>query len=263
MKKSIWYPSIDIVRMNPEYKLLMDIQEILGVTIKLKLRNDTTNKQKKNKIAVLTLAIGTKYKYCVRKALQSKREYCEENGYDFIVGGMDVYDGERPIAWSKINMIKKYLPQYDYVFCSDADVVMMNNSVRLESFIDEHLNDEVKMILTRDWQNLNTGNVIMKNDPAIMALMDDIYANTKFMNHNWWEQAAFIDIYDKRADVKNMVHVITDSHLLNAYYYSVPGYPLPENNKYREGDLLVHLAGIDDMDELERCIEEILGLGKK
>ena len=98
------------------------------------------------KIGVLTLCIGDKYYEAVKSGIESKKAYCYKHGYDFILGSEDIYDKSRPIAWSKIKMIEKYLPKYDFVFCSDADVIIMNENIKLENFIQEYPIDMNKLL---------------------------------------------------------------------------------------------------------------------
>lgn len=215
------------------------------------------------KIAVLTLVIGTNYKEAVQKALDSKEEYCKKNGYDFIIGDESIYDSSRPIAWSKIKLIQKYLDEYDYIFSSDADVVIMNDNIKLEEFINTYLIDDYKLLLTKDWQNLNTGNMILKNCKEIHTLLDDIYKQTKYINNGWWEQSAFIFLYNQTVSIQEYTKVLDDSHILNAYIVELPKYILPTNNQYRTSDFLIHLAGIDNITHLSNMINICLDIKHK
>ena len=80
----------------------------------------------KPKIAILTFCVGADYKKAVEPGLQSKRDYARKHGYECHIGGEDCWDRRRPIPWSKFNFIQKYLFEYDYLFVSDADVIIMN-----------------------------------------------------------------------------------------------------------------------------------------
>jgi hypothetical protein len=63
-------------------------------------------------IAVATCAIGNSFCKTVKPGLDSKKEYCEMHDYSFVVGGDDIYDKDRPPAWSKINLLRKILGDY-------------------------------------------------------------------------------------------------------------------------------------------------------
>lgn len=215
------------------------------------------------KLALLTLVIGDKYQKAVQLGLDSKQEYCQQNGYDFIIGDRDVYDKTRPIAWSKIKMLQKYLPKYDYVFCSDADVILMNWDIKLEDLIDSYLGVNNKILVTHDWQSINTGNIILKNSPEIINLLENIYRQKQFMNHNWWEQQAFIYLYETTEKIRKFTRVLHNSHLINAYATEFKQYPLPKNNKYRTGDFLIHLAGIDNLTDLGNLMKMCYDIKQK
>jgi hypothetical protein len=58
---------------------------------------------------ILTLAIGADYCRSLKKALDSKSLYAEKHGYTYIQGGEEYWDRHRPVAWSKIPFLLKYL----------------------------------------------------------------------------------------------------------------------------------------------------------
>lgn len=215
------------------------------------------------KICLLTLVIGKEYYDTVKLGIDSKKKYCAKHGYDFIIGDETIYDRDRPIAWSKIKMIQKYIHNYDYIFCSDADVIIMNNNHKLETFINKYLSNSKKLVVTHDFLNINTGNIILKNCVEIIELMDNIYKQTQYLNHNWWEQMAFIYLYNISEIIRKYTFVIKESHILNAYVTELPNYPLPESNKYRTGDFLIHLAGIDNNTDLKNLMNICSDINKK
>lgn len=207
------------------------------------------------KIAVLTLIIGDEYSKTVSLATKCKKDYCLKHGYDFIEGNDDIYDKSRPIAWSKIKLIKKHIHDYDYIFLSDADVVIMNNKIRIEDLVIKYFKKDTKLLLTRDQQNLNTGNMIMKCGADIDKLMDNIYSQTRFIHSSWWEQSAFIYLFNSNKYIRDYTMVLEDSHILNAYIVKIPNLELPEKCKYRTGDFLIHLAGIENKNTLKDFID--------
>ena len=217
------------------------------------------------RIALATLAVGKQFKKTVKPGLDSKQEYCDLHDYDFVIGDEDVYDTDRPPAWSKINLVRKILGDYDVVFLSDADVVITNPLVRLENFVEQLLPEKKNaqlqysydmttkrggqtmgpyfspidvqeeqaqlngqrelfcsslpdklVLLSRDNLNINTGNMFFKNDPKTMDLLEDIYAQTQFIEDLWWEQAAFIHLYNTKQHVRDITQLV-GLRLFNAY----------------------------------------------
>ena len=80
------------------------------------------------KIAICTLSIGEKYKQYTRYTTQNKKIYCEKHGYTFIEDD-DVYNKDKPIPWSKLLLIQKYLSDFDYIAWIDADIYIMNKEI--------------------------------------------------------------------------------------------------------------------------------------
>lgn len=214
------------------------------------------------RIAVCTLAVGNKYQEAVAIGIETKRRWCVRHGYDFVLDTVH-HTPSKPIAWSKIPMIQNLLPSYDYVFCSDADVIIMNDSVRLEDFIEKYMNEK-SILLTRDWQDLNTGNVIFKNTYEVSNVLAQMDGLTQFTDHPWWEQRAFIELYRTSDLVRRMTCVLEDeAHKLNAYVLKFPGCPLPERCKYRTSDLLIHLAGIVVLTDIQNILNICSGIKDK
>ena len=67
----------------------------------------------KPRILVLTLAIGADYRRNLEKALQSKRDYCARHGYTYRECHEEVWNRDRPIAWSKVPVWKEVAGQWE------------------------------------------------------------------------------------------------------------------------------------------------------
>jgi hypothetical protein len=151
-----------------------------------------------NRIAVLSLIVGEKYKEKMKYGTQSKIDFCKRYGYDFITDDT-VYDTTRPIAWSKILLAKKYLPKYDYVWLVDADTVIMDTeNYRIEQIITENLELDKDILISRDVSNeINTGSIFIKNTKFSMDLLDVVYGMTDCIDSQYWEQTAFNNFHNE------------------------------------------------------------------
>lgn len=199
-------------------------------------------------IAVATLVVGERYEKAVALATQSKIDYCNNQGYDFVLG--KDFDASRPISWSKIPLINRTLPKYDFVFWSDADAMVVNYDVRLEQMFGDFLDTDKHMVVTRDVAgNINLGNFLIRNCPWSFELLRKVWEETQFLNNDWWENAAFIHLFGSDVGIREHTAVVPhDRYTFNSY----PHYP----NDYRKGDFIVHFAGIHDLGELERMISK-------
>lgn len=183
-------------------------------------------------IAVLTLAIGENFRKKVYYAHLSKIEYCKKYGYDFIEDE-SVLDTTRPIAWSKILLIKKYLHLYDYVVWIDADAMIMDLEQKIEDKL-PLMGDKQIMVINLDGI-INTGVIFIKNDIKSALYMDNIYTQTEFINHGNWEQTAFIHVYEN--NIENLRECVEikggefEKHIQSDLRNYVPG------------NFILHLAG--------------------
>ena len=194
-------------------------------------------------IAVVTMAVGDNYKTAVSTGILNKRKYCEKHGYDFIYGEEQL-DKNRPIAWSKILLLRKTLDnhKYKWVFWTDADSLFMNMSIPLEDLIDDNYN----IIITQeDCGNINSGQFFLKNCAWSKEFLKKVYGHTECINHGWWENLAIIKEYENDKDVAKLTKLLPQ-RLMNSY-------PKVE---FQPGDFIVHFAGVKDRDLLMKSMEE-------
>lgn len=171
------------------------------------------------KIAVLSLAIGNEYKKVVEPSQKTKRLYCQIHGYDYIEDE-SVYDNTRPIPWSKILLIQKYLPNYDYIVWIDADAMIMDNKQKLEDKI--QLMGEKDIMCLEHYKDISTGVLFIKNTAYSMAFMDRLYSKKEFTNSPNWEQDAFIHMWETEADSKEHIVILSFNYerQIQDYWYS-------------------------------------------
>jgi hypothetical protein len=65
----------------------------------------------------------------------NKLEYCMRHNYAYICERIP-NDSGRPAAWHKLDMIRRHLPYFDWVFWNDADTLIMNMDKKLEDLLD-------------------------------------------------------------------------------------------------------------------------------
>ena len=177
-------------------------------------------------IGFITMAIGQKYIEDSKCGMITKENYCNKYDYKFINLNISL-DLSRPIPWSKILIIEQNIDVYDWIFYSDADSLIMNPSIKLESLID----DNYDLIITRDQNNLNSGNFLLKNSEWSKNFLKDIYEQKQYINHPWWENMAIIDLYDNNQNIRDKTKIL-DVRSMNSYV-----------NNYQKGDFIIHFAG--------------------
>eukprot|EP00602_Paraphysomonas_sp_CaronLab_P008001 CAMPEP_0185034254 /NCGR_PEP_ID=MMETSP1103-20130426/23953_1 /TAXON_ID=36769 /ORGANISM="Paraphysomonas bandaiensis, Strain Caron Lab Isolate" /LENGTH=312 /DNA_ID=CAMNT_0027570833 /DNA_START=63 /DNA_END=1001 /DNA_ORIENTATION=- len=108
----------------------------------------------------------------MKMVMDNRIKYAKLHGYD-IINANSVIDKSRPIAWSKLLAVKKYLPDYDYILYIDMDAVIMEPSVKLENII-SMASSKVKQydfIMTDDWNGLNTGVFFVRRSEWSLAFL--------------------------------------------------------------------------------------------
>ena len=176
------------------------------------------------RIAVLTLYTPKIREYGEISAA-NKAAYCERHQYDFIACDHSL-DPARPPSWSKIVLVQRHLSNYGWVFWTDADSLLMNFALRLETFT----GDEYDLIIGSDEDGPSAGQFMIRNTPASHAFLERVYRQRQFIRHPWWEQAAMqYLLHSGQAGVRCRV---LPHRRLNSY----PG-------SFQWGDFVIHLAG--------------------
>lgn len=188
------------------------------------------------KIGICFLSIGEDYKTYTKYSRQTTIDYCKKHNYSFIEDE-SIYVQEKPIPWSKLLLILKYINNYDYIVWIDADILIMNHEIKLEDIIEKY--NSFQIICGSDRRMINTGMLFVKNTEFSKKFIKDVYdniydplsdPNERYQN---WEQGSFINLWDKNhLNCKEHIKV-TEPRELNSYWYN-----------FHYGDFILHGAGI-------------------
>lgn len=205
---------------------------------------------------ILTLAIGKDYCKALEKALQSKREYAEKQGYTFVLGNEEFWDRSRPIAWSKVPFLLHWLnklPEGELVWLSDADVYITNMEKRVEEQMVPLLPAEKDLLMSHDaCGHINSGNILMRNTAWTRDYWKRVFEQEDCIYHIWWENAAMIKLMEANESDRAKIEVSPKHKMFNAYLMGLPDQPL-----WEPGDFLVHFAGVYDPKKMESLISAI------
>jgi hypothetical protein len=149
----------------------------------------------------------------------------------------------RLLPWQKIKDYSKIKAGHEWVWLLDSDAFIMNAEISGLAVIRFHLAKEAKIsprkidiILCKDMNGINTGSLFIRSsewtDTFINRWVSYENDTTIHNHHIWWEQAAFIQMY-QRDELNLRSHVlIIEQRKINSY----PG-------AYRDGDFVLHGAG--------------------
>jgi hypothetical protein len=152
----------------------------------------------KNK-AIVSFAEGENYTSLLKVALPSFYRYANRHSYDLIVPSHKyVLDachkygwkyGERPVSWLKVPILRSLLKKYDVVLWLDCDVIITKIDIDIaENFIDTGNIQSFVVHRTGEGFIPNMGIWLLNNSAD--SLLDNIWNQTQFINHCWWEQRA-------------------------------------------------------------------------
>ena len=202
-------------------------------------------KNKTLKIAIVTVVVNQMYQYLMNPFLENKKAYCERHGYDFIMGGEDYSENKNNPLWIKYRFIQRYLPKYDYIFYSDADVYISNMDFKIQDLIKYYENDTnilVSLDINDDIKYINTSNFLVKNDIWSLVYLENVYNQVIFRKHTLSDQASFSYLYNdmsnENVDNKKHIKILDDNRLFNSIF------PIPNikytNQLYQRGDFIIH-----------------------
>ena len=216
------------------------------------LRDRYPDYNKPIKIAVCSINVGVKFKEHMKFGIESKIKYCKKHGYDFIDDDDIYYEKgqDRSIAWSKILVVKKYLPYYDYVVWMDADTLIMNDEIKLEDFIKEHLTER-EFLFTRDVsKKINTGVFFVKYSHISFKFLDMIFAKDEYINSEPYEQEqeALNVICDNNIEDFNEYSVILDTSKQTLFNCPV--------GLYKKDVFLIHFYGPRSMEWVSKGMND-------
>lgn len=163
------------------------------------------------KIGFCFLSIGEDYKTYTKYSRETTISYCKKYDYDF-VEDENIYNSDKPIPWSKLLLILKYIDNYDYIVWIDADILIMNHDIKITDIIEKY--NSFDIICGSDRRMINTGMLIVKNTDFCKQFIKDVYDNVydpladpneRYQN---WEQGSFINLWDRNhLNCKEMIKV--------------------------------------------------------
>jgi hypothetical protein len=144
--------------------------------------------------------------YCLKNCIELERHQIKEI--------------ERGPSWYKVQFIlNEFNKGHEWVMWVDADTLLVNKNFDINQLIDK--NSEV--IISRDINGLNCGVMLWKKTTRTQEILKAIWDSLEFLNHPWWEQAAFIKLYDENfLDMQKFVKIVPQNQL-NAYNYFLYG----------------------------------------
>lgn len=198
------------------------------------------------KVTMIT-AYNRDYKILGDIAASQIKKYCER--YDF---GAVIFEGEnmcrRPYPWltaATLYYALIFLVGNDpeaWVVWIDADACIVNLDFNLLTQIIQKAPPQIEMILTKDFNGVNTGVTLLKNTCFVKAMLKKTWSLRKYVDHAWWWQRAVIDLIDRDwRGIRKRVQFVPQ-HILNAYTHKLYGRIFPRGELTTES-FIYHIPG--------------------
>lgn len=198
-------------------------------------------------------------------------EYCEIHGYNLIDFKIDndFLEGRHP-QWGKIKLLKQLVEsgESDWYFFVDCDCLIMNTSIRLESFMKDD-----KFLIVPSGGGAPDGNLSesCSNDNIMSSqmLIKSCNESLDFLEEIWdapdWPDAMDINEFDhemrqirisyKKNKWRSGIDVIEEK-LLNRFWptknpYMNDSFPNINKNLWEPGDFIVHITSYTTDERIE------------
>ena len=189
------------------------------------------------------------------------KKYAELYNYQFEVVKMP--ETGRPYAWNKIKILIDEIKKnkFDYLLWIDADAFFNNFSINISQEIDDKseiylvkhftevhkgsIYENTKLTILR----INTGVMLIKVSDFNFNFLQKVWANEKYINHTWWEQAAITDLIGLRAELNGKLNDHKGNNLyiqkikfLPQQWNSIPSFNDTSTEKH--DPIIIHMAGM-------------------
>lgn len=189
--------------------------------------------------------------------------YCNKHGYSLYIDTQKNVDNNRSASWQKIktsiNVLKNH--NFKWLFFIDADCLIMNSDIKLESIIDDNYSFIVPQhnVKAEDnpitnipgIQNIISSQFLVKNDKDGLSILEAIWGV------EGWPEGMSLDTFDYEGrqvrivinslQFKDKIKIIEEK-ILNRFWYinnpfMVMHFKGANDNAWQPGDFIVHVTG--------------------
>jgi len=200
------------------------------------------------KIAIVMFANRIAVNSVYESAISELYQYANAHDYKFILN-TKAYDEGRDIFYMKLHVLVEAVmeglktKEYDWIFWSDSDIVLINPNIKLETFLP--VDGDINFIATADHNSLNAGLFFIKvNSWSLNFLM-------RAISYLFYHPEKPLTYADQTALNNVLIDFKEDAH-----YVIVPNWFNKYQGHRKPGDLLVHLAGQSDKLKVANTIRE-------
>lgn len=188
------------------------------------------------RIGIVTFAVGNEYIETVTPGIISKNNYVNIHNYNLLFDPLSL-DNTRPLSWSKIRQVQRFLRMYDVLMWIDADTIITNPNVCIEDIL-LMMPKSKDLMIGRDINDLNAGVFIIRNSIRSFEFLNEVWSQNDLIHNGWWEQAAIIRLTQEKYNDIAVEIPRNAIRIFNAYIPQID--PL---HNHQPGDFIIHFAG--------------------
>ena len=195
-------------------------------------------------------------------------EYSNKHGYSYIkeIVKNEDYINWHP-TWIKIDILKKYLPLYDYVVWIDSDATFVNQDISIENLICDGIDLvipklELDRVSGNMWTHTTTGFMIWKNSEWSHNVLNLLWDEPKQFRFEFFHEQSRLDeiLYEnfKFAGGENILNKNNEDIEIPIILGNIKILPYSYHRYWEDGEIkYVYHAGGNTGTKLER-IKRIL-----
>ena len=227
---------------------------------------------KKYKIKIVT-SYDDKFKNIGDITSKTFKKYAAK--YDYVFENVKMPKMDRPYAWNKIKILLDEIQKnnFEYLLWVDADSYFNIYEKNISEIIDEKKEiyiakhycevhkgtkyKNAKLTVLR----INSGVMLLKSSEYNHNFLTKVWNNKKFINHQWWEQAAIMDIIGLRAEINHNLNdnignnILDKIKFLSGRWNSIPS--KLDMSMEKHNPIIIHMAGMKN-DDRERYLKKNL-----
>ena len=121
--------------------------------------------------------------------------YARRHGYD-VAFETELLDASRPASWSKVLLIQRLLRRYRAVVWIDSDAVIVDPEIDILADLPRGATLGLVAHRTVEGDEIpNLGVIAARSSRASRAFFAEIWEQTAFIDHKWWENAAALALF--------------------------------------------------------------------
>lgn len=114
----------------------------------------------------------------------NKQKYANRWGYTLYapsVAEAESYSKPWPFPWGKFPLLQKVLHKHEFALMLDADAIINNHEIPLSSLISKIHNTNHMMLISKDFNGVNSGVFLMKRGVAASMFLDEAWKSAELL----------------------------------------------------------------------------------